>query len=286
LSRRRRRQAAIRRWKERAGYYRLQRKLRRRPFERALRSTDAFIVGHPKSGNTWLAYMLAVLLFDDADGEVTLANVGAYIPFVHGHDHRIARHAHLPDPRVFRNEDPKFPGLYPKTIFLVRDPRAALVSLWRMYQTMFGDTRLGFGEFLEQYLRGDGIFDWWNSKLVRWDRQVAAALDRVERDPDFLVVSYEEMVRDRGSAMRRIVGFLPIEPPAERIEQAVARGAFDSMRSVEDAHGAEAYRGRAKGEGRFVRVGRIDGWRDEIDPSHAERIAEVMGATMRRAGYA
>ena len=30
-------------------------------FRGAVRKSDVFLVGHPKSGNTWLAFMLAVL---------------------------------------------------------------------------------------------------------------------------------------------------------------------------------------------------------------------------------
>lgn len=254
-------------------------------FARCLRETDVFLVGHPKSGNTWLAYMLAILLRRDREERVTLANVGEFLPYVHGRDYRIRRYEALPDPRIFRNEDPQYPDLYPRTIYLIRDPRAALVSLWHMYRTMFDAGELTFGRFLDQYMRSDGIFDWWNSNLVRWDHQVSRALDQSEDDPAVLVVSYEDLVRDRGRGMKRIAGFLELGDEDEALDLAVRRGAFDAMRNVEDRHGAEAYRGRARGEGKFVRVGRIDGWRDEISPELADRIGGEFGPVMRRAGY-
>ena len=101
----RRGESLFRRLKRRSGYYEARRQRRRAPFERALRPTDALLVGHPKSGNTWLAYMLAILLFPDREEDITLASVGDFVPFVHGHDHRIARYGHLADPRVL-------PGIY------------------------------------------------------------------------------------------------------------------------------------------------------------------------------
>ena|SRR5688572_3938578 len=148
----------VTRVKRRLGYYEARAWLWRGRFLRALRPTDVFLVGHPKSGNTWVAYMLAILLRRDRDQVVNLVNVTSHVPFVHGRDHRIAWHATLPDPRVFRNEFPRYWEHYPKIVYLLRDPRAALVSLWHMYRTMFDERQLGLRSFVEQYLSTSGIF--------------------------------------------------------------------------------------------------------------------------------
>lgn len=276
--------SVIRRIKTRSGYYEWRRRKRRPRFERALRPTDTFIVGHPKSGNTWLAYMLAILLFPDRRDSVNLVNVGDFVPFVHAHDYRIRRYPDLPDPRVFRNEVPEHPDLYPRTIYLLRDPRAVLVSFWHMYRTMFAED-LGFDPFLDQYLATSGIFEWWNAKLTPWDRQVDDALSRAETDASLTIVRYEEMVADRQAALRRLAAFLELPADPEALAAAVERGGFRSMRLDEEAHGAEAYEGRAAGEGRFVRKGRTDGWRDEIGSEQAARIEDAFGEVMARAGY-
>ena len=293
---RRRSSSTLGRWfgraKRRAGYYRLRDgvrdRLRAPRFARALRPTDAFLVGHPKSGNTWLAYMLAVLLSDDRDGEVTLYNLGDHIPFVHGRDHEIAAHAHLPNPRVFRNEYPRHPRLYPRTVYLVRDPRAVLVSFWHMYATMFDDRDLTLRTFVDGYLTGTAPFDAWHRHLAPWDRQVAAALRRAERNDRIRIARYEDFVADRAAALRRVAEFIGgAEAACEaRLARAVARGAFEAMRETEARHGAEAYVGRARGEGRFIRRGRTDGWREEMEPAVAARVEDAFGAVMERAGYA
>jgi hypothetical protein len=271
--------------KRRLGYYRVRAAVHRPAFERALRPTDVFLVGHPKSGNTWLAYMLAVLLEPDEPARVDLLNVGRYIPFVHGRDHRIAAYAALPDPRVFRNEYPRYRDLYPRTIYLVRDPRAVLPSLWEMYRTMLDDRSLSLEAFLDQYLVGHGVFRYWNSDLERWDRQVDRALAAADRDPRILVVRYEDLEADRAAAIERAASFAAIPVTPARLAAAATLGAFDAMRRLEDRRGAEAYHGRARGDGRFVRRGRADGWRDELPPALAARIEALFGPAMRRAGY-
>ena len=297
---RRRPVPAFKRWfgrgKRAVGYYRLRDGLRNRlgepRFRRALRPTDVFLVGHPKSGNTWLAYMLAVFLSDDRDGDVNLYNVGDHVPFVHGRDHEIAAWGHLPDPRVFRNEYPRHPHRYPGTLYLVRDPRAVLVSFWHMFATMFDDREVTLSRFVDGYLSGRSPFDTWHRHLRRWDRQVAAALRRAEDGERVCIVRFEDLVSDREAALRRVARFVGAVPAGDvpagtsaRLSRAVARGSFEAMRDLEGRHGAEAYAGRARGEGRFVRRGRAEGWKDEMDPVDAARIEAAFGPVMERAGY-
>ncbi|MGE0551877.1 MAG: sulfotransferase domain-containing protein [Gemmatimonadales bacterium] len=267
------------------GYYRLRATLERPRFVRALRPTDVFLVGHPKSGNTWLAYLLAMVVEPVDPDRVDLVNVGRYLPFVHGREHRIADYGGLADPRIFRNEYPRFWSSYPKVIYLYRDPRAVVVSLWEMYRTMLGDRRLPLDRFVDQYLAGNGVFRHWNSNLERWDRQVGRALDAAAGGGHLLLARYEDLVADRAAVLAEVSRFAGLDPSPERLADAVARGDFDAMRSLEDRGGAEAYRGRARGSGRFVRVGRVDGWRDELPPDLAARLVETLGPVMLRAGY-
>src|SRR5947208_1389964 len=93
---------------------RVKRPLKEWLFRASLRSSDVFLVGHPKSGNTWFAYMLAILLRGgDPEGRVTVANQGDVVPGIHGDDLDILRYRALLDPRVFRNEFPGLAHLYP-----------------------------------------------------------------------------------------------------------------------------------------------------------------------------
>lgn len=273
----------IRTAKRSLGYYRARALLRRPAFRAALRESDCFLVGHPKSGNTWVAYMIAAFL--RRGDEVTLANVGRFVPFVHGHDYRIGRLAGLTEPRVFRNEYPLYPDLYPRTLYLMRDPRSVIPSLWHMYRTMTGDERLTLDRFVDDYLAGTGIFRWWNSELVRWDRQVGAAIARTRDDARFHLCRYEGLSDDRRGSLERIIRFLGVEPDPAALARASDLGGFDAMRDLERVHGAEAYRGRAVGRGAFVREGRTDGWKRELSPALIARIESELGPVMDRAGY-
>jgi hypothetical protein len=72
-----------------------------REFRKYVRPTDVFMVGHPKSGNAWIAYMLAVILEDgDVGRQVTMANIGHFVPAIHGSDSQVSSYDALSDRRI------------------------------------------------------------------------------------------------------------------------------------------------------------------------------------------
>lgn len=251
-------------------------------FRTSLRSTDVFLVGHPKSGNTWVAYLLAIILQDgDARSRVNLANVGEFVPIIHGSDSRISRFDALRDPRFFRNEWPVYPDLYPKTLYLVRDPRAVLVSYFHHYRVVTGDEATSLDSFIDMYLR-DGCIRTWEPRLIRWDRQVAQWTDQ---GGQVFIVKYESLHENRRAVLESIVQFCEIEPVHDAIASAVERGSFAAMRDEEGRSGAESYPNGLGRRGRFLRRGRVDGWQDELSPGAREAIESEFRPVMQEMGY-
>lgn len=275
-----------RRWRRIAGRILFDSSDRRRDltmFRTSLRSTDVFLVGHPKSGNTWVAYMLAIVLEDgDTQSHVNLANVGDFVPIIHGTDSQISRFGALRDPRIFRNEWPVYPEHYPKTLYLVRDPRAVLVSYYHHYRVVTGDDATSLDSFIDMYLR-DGCIRSWEPRLVRWDRQVAQWTGHA--GPSY-VVKYESLHEDRRDVLEAIVRFCGFEPANGVIAAAVERGGFGAMRDVEGRSGAESYPNGLQRRGRFLRRGRVDGWREELSPGAREAIESEFRPVMQQMGYA
>src|SRR5256885_390189 len=128
-----------------------------RYFRTHVRPTDAFVVGHPKSGNTWVAYMLAVVKEGgDPDDRINVSNVGGLIPTAHRFEqlhvirsrNLLRSYERLAEPRIFRNEQPVHPELYPRTVYLVRDPRSVLVSYFHHYTAEFDDPDMTLDKFV------------------------------------------------------------------------------------------------------------------------------------------
>jgi hypothetical protein len=257
----------------------------KRLFEQHVRPTDVFLVGHPKSGNTWLAYMLAILLAKDRQQHVTLANIKDFVPFVHGKDVQIMEYPALSDPRIFRDEYPIHSDLYPKTIYLLRDPRAVLISLYHMYRIECNDPTVPLDVFLDDYLSWRGCFQRWNRGLIRWDRQVQAWTRRAEHDRRVLIVRYEDMVENRRRILEHVVAFAGIPSTEEDVARAVERGSFEAMRRAEEEHGVEAYPGEMAKRGRFIRRGETAGWKQELDDALVRRIENEFARVMTTTGY-
>ena len=261
-------------------------------FRNALRSTDVFLVGHPKSGNSWLAYMLAIMLrAGDPGGAITVANLGEFVPAIHGDDLAILKHRELPDPRAFREEFPTYPDRYPRALYIVRDPRSVLVSYFHHYRVTTGDETLSLDGFVAKYLADGCILDW--EPLVRWDKQVADWMERA-RDPSVMMVSFEALHQDRRAVLEEVAPFCGVASPEHAIDVAVERSSFATMRSEEEQWGAqaylldagEAYRQNRRGRGDwFIRQGRIDGWKDELPIAARRAIEEEFGPVMERLGY-
>jgi hypothetical protein len=250
-----------------------------------LRPSDVFLVGHPKSGNTWLAYMLSVLLERVVRKKATLANVKEFVPAVHfrARDSEISLYSHLPTPRIFRNEGPVYPELYPKTIYLVRDPRAVMVSYYHhcLHDTKDPDWKLR--DFVREMLE-NGCIRSLEPYLVRWDRQVCYWLERLRHQP-VLLVKYEAMIQDRRKVLDRVINFIGLKCDPEDVASAVERGSFDNMRRDEERHGAEPYSG-TKGEGGYyTRRGKTDAWREELPDDLAEWIEREFSHAMKKVGY-
>lgn len=260
----------------------------RRRFQAHLRPTDVFLVGHPKSGNTWLALMLGVLLEEKFGRGIILANVQDFLPAFHARDGRIADYDNFPDPRIFRNEGPVYPGLYPKTIYVVRDPRAVYVSY---YRHLVHDTEVlqegappwTMNQFADEIL-AHGCLRAYEPYLIRWDRQVRQWLDRAESQ-SVLIVRYEDMKQNRRAVLEKAIEFIALECSEADIDRAVRRGSFESMRNEEQTHGAEPYSG-TKGEGGFfVRKGTVDGWKQELPREIEQRIINEFPEPMKALGY-
>ena len=276
----------IRHWIRIQQFTRQDRELRkphRRLFRDHLRPTDVFLVGHPKSGYVWLAYMLAVVMERNFEKNVTLANVSDFIPTIHAEDSKVAYYAQFPAPRIFRNENPVFPELYPRTIYLVRDPRAVLISYYHHFVHDRVKDDWSLQAFVDEMLTY-GCIKHFEPYLIRWDRHVLNWLKRAKYQP-VKIVRYEEMIDNRRKVLQEVIEFAGIKCTDKEIAQAVERGSFENMRKNEDIYGAESYFGSKGERGYFVRRGEVDGWKEEMAQDLAKRIESEFSEDMKKVGY-
>ncbi len=227
--------------------------------------------------------MLATLLEKRFGKRATLANLQEFIPAFHASDLKIETYSQLPNPRMFRNEGPRFPELYPRTIYIVRDPRAVLLSYYHHCLHDTRDENWKLDAFVEEMLEY-GCIKRLEPYIIPWDKQVSAWLHRAKSQP-VKIVKYEDMKKDRRKVLQEVVQFLGVSSTEQDITQAVERSSFENMRKEEEMYGAEPYSG-TKGEGGFfMRRGKVDSWKEELSTQARKQIETEFGETMRKVGY-
>ena len=257
----------------------------------------SYIAAFPKSGITYLNFMLFHVLFDrpqdarriDSDYIFDLHESLARVPPA-GDTPRYVK-VHFP-------HSPKLP-LRPRAaraVYLMRDPIDVMMSVWDFKHLMGEDGLLEaspaqrdvmFQRFCQRWLTSGGlIYPWagsWNANATSWLDQTDLAL---------LVVRYEQLKARPHEELRRILAFLGHQASDERITAAVEAGKPDNMRRLEtqevnDRTAGIFYRpALAKGYAQGHRfVGRMHGGSSEkiLSPAARQIAQQVFGPVIARA---
>jgi hypothetical protein len=209
----------------------------------AIYPDDVFIASYPKSGNTWMRFLIAHLL---APGKVIDSNtIDDLVPDVYTARKKADR---LPRPRFIKTHDTWFAG-FPKTIYVVRDYRDVLISFYH-YQRALKKEIGTFTEFL------DHVDD--RHPFGTWKAHVTAALKFQQQHPErMLIVKYEDLHADTAATLKKIIAFTGVSFPGQ-VENAVAESSFRQLQKKESETGSDF---KSKSGQHFFREGRTESWR-------------------------
>jgi len=252
---------------------RIKRLLAKRRFYASIRPSDVFLVAYPKSGTTWLGFMVANFLKRNPNEEVNLAAEG-YIPDInskYGKHVPLRKYDSIPSPRFFRVHA-SYDASLPKVVYVLRDPRDALVSYWHFKKLV---DRNG-PPTIKELVRTDD--DW----VCSWDQHVAGWLFE-HQHPQLLVVRYEDMHRNAAAALKAVLDFAGLPCRPADIESAVEASRFENMRKAEEKFGLGTP--VADPTERFVRRGKIGSWKEELTGDDLRALEERFGETMVKVGY-
>ena len=239
-----------------------------------VRTADVAIASYPKSGSTWLKFLLADLVLGrdtDFDAvEVVVPGVGA---------HRAAPRVLPRGGRLIKSHEPYRGGsrLFGRAIYVVRDGRDAAISYYFHHVRRHG-LHASLPDFVDRFLRGD--VDGYGT----WMDHVASWLDSPLHDRgDLLVVRYEEMLADAVTTLGRVCDFVGLDASEVAIQAAVRRNTAARMRSKEATSALLA--GERRVDIPFVRGGRAGDWRRMFDATDELRFRVAGGETLARLGY-
>ncbi len=254
-----------------------------------------WIASYPKSGNTWVRFMLYSMLFGPPKRS---ADVAAKIPDIH-----------RPMPLDLPESGPiyvkthfeltkKHPQLAntTKAIHIIRNPRDVLLSALN-YRALTNESAKPFSkdQFVKSFLKYGGDRHWKKIGFGTW-----ASHARSWRQTDLFPVlnlRYEDLKSDPKTQLIRMAEFLGIEYDEDQLKQAVAASSFDAMRALEIR---EKKTGKANDLSKYLFVGTKDATRkgmyfmnqgkanqslDALSPGLDERFNEAFKAELAEFDY-
>jgi hypothetical protein len=244
---------------------------------------DVFLVSYPRSGNTWMRFLLGNLLYPDEP--VTFSNIESRIPEIYFNRDRALRA--LPRPRMLKSHE-SFQPHYPHVIYVVRDPRDVAVSFYHhnvKARNIPDDYPMT--SFVPRFVAGE--FD---QKFGSWRDNVLSWISLRGENPSFVMLRYEEMKRDTAGALLQVVAFLEhcsfrkIDSSPEALQRATELSSPERMRALEKEEAASWVLTKStRSDKPFVRTAKAGGWKSQLARGSVEVIESAWGDLMQNLGY-
>lgn len=114
---------------------------------------------------------------------------------------------------MFKSHEPFAPYYLPgKTVYIIRDGRDATLSLYN-YRTKLNNLQMPLSEFIRRTLKEEFDYGSWHKHVAGWLAH--------EGHPNLLLIRYEDMLKDAGAELTRLLTHWGLSVPPERISRAV-----------------------------------------------------------------
>lgn len=235
-----------------------------------LRASDVLVASYPRSGSTWLRFLLFSAL---ANRRPDFELVDLHIPGVY----RGWRSAMVLSPggRLLQTHEPNRKE-YKRVLYLVRDPRDVVCSEFR-YQRGTGALRdaAPFEVFLSAFCEsGVNRFGTWGSHVDSYQHP--------PREARIKTVRFEDLLGNTKAQLAGILDWLGQPTSEDRLDVAVEQSSLSEMKRIEKRESRGGLMRRWKDGHTFVGAGRAGGWKVRLDAG-AARIIESRFATQMEA---
>lgn len=261
-----------------------------------------WVASYPRSGNTWLRFLIANLVIKPIESSAELNEV---IPGIH----RGVRAMHLFGNRTtfikthwaWRPDLPLREDVI-GAIYILRNPLDVAVSnanyrllgAGKRLASMSQAEREAFEtRLIDEFIAEGGDPTWRRQGMGTWDENVRSWLAKSNPVPR-LILRYEDLKADTAKHAADICRFLNLTKTPDEIAQAVERSSLTALRAMEErkiANEAEGFfydreRAAAVEAGRrFINRGEVGAGAARLTEAQRQAALERFGPTMRIAGY-
>jgi hypothetical protein len=238
---------------------------------------DVFLTCYPRSGNTWVRFLIGNLIQQDQPAD--FMNLEKLVPDMYRTADWVLRR--LPRPRILKSHE-CFDARYKKVIYIVRDARDVAVSNYHQ-ELKLGSIPEGYPIelFVPRWMEGQ----FW-ARIGSWADHVLSWLSTRRGRDGFLLLRYEDLQKDPKAELARVAAFLSRSPTPEVLAKAVEMSSAERMRALEAGQGSRwvsTYRTRQ--DQPFVRTATAGGWRSTLPAGSVASIEAKWGAVIESLGY-
>jgi aryl sulfotransferase len=257
-------------------------------FDFPFRPGDIVISTRSKSGTTWLQMICALLVFQTPELPAPLPQLSPWLDWLVAPQHEIYALLAAQQHRRFIKTHTPLDGvpIDPRVSYVVvaRHPLDMAVSLYHQGDNIDRERlRQLTGAPPGTPASARPALHPWLLDWIECDSDPRAALDslpgvmwhlcdgwRRRREPNVLLVHYDDLVTDLDAQMRRIAAWLDIDVPADRWPALVQAAGFSAMRSRASVLAPNAA-GVLKDNRAFFRRGRSGAGREPLTPDELAR---------------
>ncbi|KAM0830305.1 hypothetical protein ACQ4PT_066292 [Festuca glaucescens] len=263
------------------------------------RPSDVLLASFPKSGTTWLKALAFATLNRvkhpprHPDHPLRRCNPHDCVKYLEWDDHGDVLEA-LPSPRVLATHIPytllparitAVEGSGGRIVYICRDPKDALVSLWFFIKKKLADEANTMEEAFELFCDGRTFYGpQWHHVVGYWEQ---CSRNRRRRPEEVLFLRYEDMLRDPVGNVRKLAEFMGCafsgdEEAAGVVQDIVAICSMDTLKNMEGNKSGSQRNFRNE---TFYRKGVAGDWSNHLTPAMAERLDKIAEDALRGSGF-
>jgi len=225
---------------------------------------DIFIVGYPKSGNTWMQNLLAGLVYGLDPEYMPVDLFDHFVPDVH----QLHYYRRFGTPMHFKSHSLPHPE-YRRVIYLLRDGRDVMVSFFHHLSAFPHDGEI---EFADMVRTGRNLFpSKWHEHVNAWQSNPYNA--------EIMILKYEDLLADPVKQLARVCQFLAINRSISLIESVVEKSSFARMRAKEERN-PPPWKDKL-----LVRRGIVGSYKDEMPKPVLDLFLADAADTLRACDY-